>query len=664
MTPGDAILDERMAQKIFGDVNPIGATLTISIHSDSIRLTVVDVYKELGRYDFFSHGIRYAISEEEMIETFNEMHSEEFRFKKHCYTGDFMEFVLKEGYTPAQLEEEVDRRVAFLGLKARAMWLKDTTFHAYYMKTIREQRALVYLMGSLILLAACIGFLRMQIQLFWMRKREMVLRIVNGAKRHHLFVLLMTEVGLVVAGAVAVALLVALWLEPFINILNFNLYQGLSRIIVEHLLPYCVVIGLGLLVVFGMVVWMVLSHICNSSFNLAAGMRGNRSHTFRNAMLCLQICVGMLFMGAALLVAFVCEKKLQQYVLPEDEAPYRESILVNYTQAHYTVRDRMKAELMELPDVAQVVPFNYFNMQYEDLSRVDSLVKQQWKCWQGTPYFYTIMANDTTVLDFFRLPVKWMRPEAKEGPFILIQEDLFAILEKEGVLANGVMTHPLRYSPQLHVAGTFKEVPFSERAGEKQVKFIIIQPDNKELYSYVLVPRPDRYDALWSDIQQTVARVEPTNVTRYYFNFYEHEAPMITLQRSIRTGGWILGAVAMLLCVMGIYSTISLDTRARRKEVAIRKINGAKTGDIASLFARVYVLLVALALLITLPLALILLHYYAQANGMQNVFPDTPTVMLLFLGGSLIVSLSIALIVGWHVRHIMRVNPAEMIAKE
>ncbi len=646
LRPGEAIVSEATAKKFFGDANPVGQTLhRPSDYHSSKELTVADVYANPGKFVLpVGKTILFANDEDATIEG--------VALEKVLVGSMIM--ILKDGCTIEQLKEEADRRLAPLGMKAIVEWQKD--IYENTTNRIVTMQTLIYLMASLILLAACIGFLRMQLQLFWMRKREFSLRIVNGAKRRNLFFLLMTEVAVVLTIATALALLFGSYLEPFANTLNNNIERDDLRIM-EHVLPYSASIGAGLLCLFGAVVWFALSRICRDDYNLATGMRGSRSHLFRNAMLWLQVSVGMLFVSAAFFAAYVCDKRAQTFELPENDRPFKESMIVITREATDDVRllDSLKA----LPAVAQAMPHFSTFMDFDEITLRDSLTKALW----GTNDFDVSVAQDSALLDFYGVRVKWLRPELKGEHCILIQEEMYAVLEREGILANGILTKGVNWGGEsLPVAGTFDAMAYEKRGGMMKTRFIIMEPGLQWVFN-ILVPKPGRYEELWSAAEATIARLEPTVVNPMLFNFYDGVAPEVEMLVNIRKGSWLLGAVALLICLMGIYSTISLDTRARRKEVAIRKINGARSKDIALLFARLYFVLTTLALAVSIPLGLVLQNIYVE-NYSFDLPINTLTVVGISFGGCAIVVLAIAIIVGRQVHSIMRINPSEMIAKE
>lgn len=114
---------------------------------------------------------------------------------------------------------------------------------------------------------------------------------------------------------------------------------------------------------------------------------------------------------------------------------------------------------------------------------------------------------------------------------------------------------------------------------------------------------------------------------------------------------------------MSILSTITLDTRGRRKDIAIRKVNGAKSRDIYKMFGKVYVIIVVISLVIAMPVCIIFNHkiqdYVAEVVPGSTLSPVLPIIF-----GFSIVTLLMLLIVHWQIHKMMRIDPAKIIAKE
>ena len=201
--PHDAIINEKQAKQIFGDKNPVGASIRLTKNYGNYQLRLVDVYQDLSltELNMSSSALFYSPCELE------DMDSDQF-FAVNLYV------VLKEGCTPQQLKAEVNGRLKPLGLKVKTEKLKDRLSEEY--SSVAIACSITYLIGSLILLAAIIGFLRMQTQLFWMRRREISLRITNGATRLQLFSMFATEVVMIVLGAYFVAVLMGSWICDYL----------------------------------------------------------------------------------------------------------------------------------------------------------------------------------------------------------------------------------------------------------------------------------------------------------------------------------------------------------------------------------------------------------------------------------------------------------------
>ncbi len=117
---------------------------------------------------------------------------------------------------------------------------------------------------------------------------------------------------------------------------------------------------------------------------------------------------------------------------------------------------------------------------------------------------------------------------------------------------------------------------------------------------------------------------------------------------------------------MTIFSAVTLDTRGRRKEVAIRKVNGAKSRDIYKLFGRVYITIITVALVIAVPLSVLL--YKLIVMTIVKITDDqtsmTASPVLPIIIGVFTVIAFVLLIVWWQIRKVMKTDPASVIAKE
>lgn len=642
--PHDAIINEKQAKQIFGDKNPVGASIRLSKDYGNYQLRLVDVYQDLSLTEQNSSALFYSPWELEDMDL-NQFYAVAFYV------------VLKEGCTPQQLKAEVNSRLKPLGLKVRTEKLKDRLNEEY--STVAIARSITYLIGSLILLAAIIGFLRMQTQLFWMRRREISLRITNGATRLQLFSMFATEVVMIVLGAYFVAVLMGSWICDYLARPQFaEITSELGTI--SHLYLYSLVIGLVVMMLCLAIIWIVLSRICKRTQALESGMRRSHNHWLRNTMLGVQVMISMFFLGVTFCLLCWVGKMADFNHIPDDECAYKQSLYLQ-TNAAENVQ-RLRDKLIHLPQVERWIPYSWGVLQVNELAENEEFSKA---AWQGDPYAsynnvtsYKIRTtSDTSYLDFFKIKVNW-KPKANRKKCILVNEELYKQMRQHHVAPNDILTVDEMDSYQ--IAGTFQSIPYQGSMKTDIYSFIVIDP--KEAYGathYILVAKPGEYKEMQVAVDRMIQKLEPAVVKPMSSNLRDYMAREMFALEILQNIAWILAIVSLAICLISIFSTVMLDTQTRKKEVAIRKVNGALTKDIAKLFGRTY-LVITLTAMVFAVVAMLLFHIVlSQMFNMVEINPVFPIILSI-----VIVIGFIAAIIACQVRKIMKVDPSEILAKE
>ena len=650
LKPGEAIISQKMAATVFGDVDPRGAVCphTNSLHP--IPLTIVDVFENVSFFDIPLDSKTLFVSLGEME---GDLYGAKSEVGEELYYARWVTMVLREGCTTAQLLQELNARLEPFGLRAT---LEDAVSQDD-IQTVVAAQTLVHLIGALILIAAIIGFLRMQVQLFWMRRREVSLRITHGAKRWQLFRLLFAEILIVVGLSVTVAMLMGCWVENFVyaHLANFMNDAPFS---VQNLVPYSLFIGLLLLLLCALIIWVALARICKAGQGLAAQMRGSRTHLFRDMMLGLQVAISIAFVCGTLTTALWADSMRKCFNLPDDLEPYKECLYLNSDVA-WENRESLKKEIARQPSLDRMMAHEISYYRIPGVAANPEMMES----FGGQTHFPLLLTADTSLVAFYHLRVNWIRKSVGSEPYLLLGDSLYHKLRRQGVVSSDVLT--INWwdgkDQAFPVAGTISEMPY-----RRDEVSIIVRPDAAEIATnFVLVPKEGKYRQLLHETEDAIHRIEPSVVDKMAHNFHAFHQE-VELLENFHVVGWILGIISLIICAMSIYSTIALDTRSRRKEVAIRKVFGAKSSNIYRLFGRVYLLIVVLSLLIALPVA-VLFHRIMYSEDMipPHSWEGTDTSPLIpCLGGSCIVIVLIAAIVLWNVRSIMRTNPSEIIAKE
>lgn len=642
--PHDAIINEKQAKQIFGDKNPVGASIRLSKDYGNYQLRLVDVYQDLSLTEQNSSALFYSPWELEDMDL-NQFYAVAFYV------------VLKEGCTPQQLKAEVNSRLKPLGLKVRTEKLKDRLNEEY--STVAIARSITYLIGSLILLAAIIGFLRMQTQLFWMRRREISLRITNGATRLQLFSMFATEVVVIVLVAYLVAVLMGSWICDYLARPQFaEITSELGTI--SHLYLYSLVIGLVVMMLCLAIIWIVLSRICKCTQALESGMRRSHNHWFRNTMLGVQVMISMFFLGVTFCLLCWVGKMADFNHIPDDECAYKQSLYLQ-TNAAENVQ-RLRDKLIHLPQVERWIPYSWGFWKVNELAENEEFSKAVWKddlfvSYSNVTNYRIQMTSDTSYLDFFKIKVNW-KPKANRKKCILVNEELYKLMRQYHVAPNDILTVDEMDSYQ--IAGTFQSVPYEGSMKTDIYSFIVIDP--KEAYGathYILVAKPGEYKEMQVAVDRTIQKLEPAVVKPMSSNLRYYMAREMFALEILQNIAWILAIVSLAICLISIFSTVMLDTQTRKKEVAIRKVNGALTRDITKLFGRTYLVITLIAMVFAV-VAMLLFHIVlSKMFDMVEINPVFPIILSI-----VIVIGFIAAIIACQVRKIMKVDPSEILAKE
>ena len=117
--------------------------------------------------------------------------------------------------------------------------------------------------------------------------------------------------------------------------------------------------------------------------------------------------------------------------------------------------------------------------------------------------------------------------------------------------------------------------------------------------------------------------------------------------------------VCILISLFGLYSHIVLSCERRRKEIAIRRVNGAQVADILLLFARENLKLLAVASAVAFPIGYVLMRHW-----LESYVEQTPIFWWIYAAIFAGMMVLMALCIGWRVWYTANENPAEVVKKE
>ena len=182
---------------------------------------------------------------------------------------------------------------------------------------------------------------------------------------------------------------------------------------------------------------------------------------------------------------------------------------------------------------------------------------------------------------------------------------------------------------------------------------------DKDLGHCYLKCRPGQTDAVRRHVTAVLTEVLPSSIPIKVNTFQQDLEESCQTESSLRGLVLFFAIVCVVITLLGVYAAITLDTERRRKEVAIRKVNGAGRRQIFLLFARTYGWLLAGTAAVAFPLLYAILR---ESQEDYVVFFNYGPLFWLCI--FLSVALATTLTVVFRIRKIARLNPAEAIKSE
>ena len=170
------------------------------------------------------------------------------------------------------------------------------------------------------------------------------------------------------------------------------------------------------------------------------------------------------------------------------------------------------------------------------------------------------------------------------------------------------------------------------------------------------------HDGRWKELKNRIDSIfsrEYPEVRYRLYNPEEEDGGYLKSEDALIKLLSFVAMVCVLIAAFGIFSLITLSCEQRRKEIAVRKVNGATIRDILIMFIKEYILLLLIAAAIAFPIG-----YVLMKRWLENYIEQTTInawIYLVIAGG---IAIIIFACIGWRVWQAARQNPAEVIKSE
>ena len=632
--PEEVALTEEGARQLFGTTDVLGRT--VYCQNNTYRISaVLTGWEERSNFPF---SIMLGIDQVEKNNPSFPAYYISLRLSPEADTA-----ALVTQMNNSSLKHKVPQR--WDGKKC-VLNLEPLTHCHYTVFQDRQSVSIFYIrlfsvLGLLLIVLALVNFFSMLISRMHLRRRELALRIACGSSRGGLTGQFLSELLLILSGTVLLGMILVEAVEkPFCALSGI---EGSIR------LPVAVCFLLLAAVTF-LMTWGIIAFYCNriASRQLQPAAAVRPGHfSFQ------KICLGVQF-GICALVLFCLSFLLLQlrFLTYTDIGFERNGRATVFYSGPESLKERIIHELRRQPYVQEVKQL--YSLFPKWWSR-EQLGVRSWDGKLDDAYSISMSAipEGQEFMDFYGLRLV-------AGNSLKARGDSMAAVINETAARMMNMANPIGKKVELWtIVGVVRD--FHVSAPTVPVEPVILIEFNcpVEAGRDILV----RFDESETDrlkhFVDSLVQSEKPGVFLKTITAREAYEEFLRSERILQKLLTVVAVVCVLITLIGVFAHVTLVCEQRRKEIAIRKVNGATAAGIFRSFLKEYFALLLVACIIAFPLGSVAMQQWVERYVERMAWP-----WWLYVGILVGLSLFVMLCIGRSVWRAARENPAEVIKSE
>lgn len=503
------------------------------------------------------------------------------------------------------------------------------------------------LAGGLVILCSLFNFLTLFVTRIHMRGKELALRQICGSSFKGLLALLSTEF--------FVLFLIALLLGMVLIELVYPSFKELSEIRSDKTTLFMEATGyIGCIVLCSyLVILVVLAYLRKKTLHasIKGAIKGQKNNLFRKLCIVFQLIISIGIIFCTLVIV-----KQLHYLRNTDIGMERNNCA---SISAYPYSEEIEQALTQMPEVTEILTdhgsllpfrsrFSYTIDNWTDKKEKDPKTSLEIICGtESLAKFYgltllkgemirdTDLSSQVLINETAAKAFGWNDPIGKS---IIHPSETYIVTGLMKDIYNASPTTPV--NPTLYISL------------EKYKKILNNSPQDI-LFKYK--------DGNWNTLKKRVEEmmkdkpetyVYISNATEEYGKYLKSENALLKMLHFIAT-------VCIIISIFGVFSLATLTCEQRRKEIAIRKVNGATTGSILKIFFYEYLQLVIISAAIAFPIGYLAIKYWLASYVKQ-----TDISLWIYFSLFVVIGLVILVCVGWKIWIAAKRNPAEIIKSE
>jgi ABC-type antimicrobial peptide transport system permease subunit len=475
-------------------------------------------------------------------------------------------------------------------------------------------------------------------------------RKVLGSTQPQLFWQFIQETTLLTLLSVAIALVLSVLALPYLNEW-MSVSLQLSLLTDPLLLPFLALLGVAVIVLAGFYPAIILS-----GFKPVLALKGKITSrqaggvSLRRGLVVAQFAISQAFIIGILVMTYQLE-----YFKNADVGFKKEGILnITLFNQDKTKLETFRNKLNALPAVEEISysltpPMSTGNNNY-DFFRFDTRTEKE-------GYQINVKAADNHYLDVYELKLI-------AGRNLLPSDTVREVLVNETLLYKLGFTQPQEilgktmhtWGGSYPVVGVVKD--FHLFSLKDAIDPCILTTASDQYYTAGVHLKTSNFSGIISQIEQVWNDTFPAEVFEYSFldesvaKNYRGEEIMARLTHAF-------AAIAIFISCLGLYGLVSFMALQKNKEIGVRKVLGASSGQILLLFSGEFISLLGIAFVIAAPIA-----FYVMSQWLQNFQYQIDITPDIFGIAALITLVVAALTVGFQSFKASVANPVKSLRNE
>ena len=507
---------------------------------------------------------------------------------------------------------------------------------------------MMFVVGLLVLFVALFNIISFQTAQIYNRLKECAIRKVNGSGIWHLLLSYYTEICIIFVLSFFLGLVLLGLLMPFLT--QNPMFDGMFSItplsLMQKHLFFSVIFGLVVTFLFCLVPVQALNRQSVRVVIMGLSEKISKQRG-RKIMLFLQLFIFLIFMSTTLILKLQVAK-VKDNVWHTLSAEDQKNILtfsyekkLTHGQLDIILQKLKQSSAIEHVFFSNHAIYTYGSLNSTTVGAYENQSVREYRVGSNFPDMFNVKVLSGRFWD------------ENDAPDVIVVDETFAALFPDnnplgmnvnGKTVIGIVEHIQMVKENMSV--TQRKTPvFYSKADTKSdwggiyVKAITgRQKDAQAHISLILKEFYPDFSREYADFKTVLSK-----------NMFQDENFF-----SLFSG--IFSTICLVLCLLGIYSAITMNTEKRRREVAIRKINGAEIKDVVMLFSKTYIRLWSLVCLLLFPVI------YFVGNQWLETFTQRISLNVIFFAGIYISILAlIFFMILFRILEVARCNPTSVL---